>query len=84
MIKETKTVPFGDFRGKSTLILYYKDNPRSTTDMPSDLTGSVPLFRYGRVKGYRGEMFVGDLCPCESLLRIVHNRPELCAKGKVT
>ena len=49
--------------------------------MPSDLTGSVPLFRYGRVKGYRGEMFVGDLCPRESLLRIVNNRPELCAKG---
>ena len=82
MIKETKTVPFGDLGGKSTLIFYYEDHPRSTMDMTSDLMGSVPLFRYGRVKGYRGEMFVGDLCPRESLLRIVDYRPEFCAKGK--
>ena len=32
------------------------------------------------MKGYRGEMFVGDLCPRKSLLGIVDYRPEFCAK----
>ena len=39
IVTETRTAPFGDFKGKSSFTLHCKDHPRITMDRLSDLRG---------------------------------------------